>query len=312
MSPQVAAGEIISATDLTCQEINAFSERVFRTRGGRIGSGMGTLLEALWGYYVTNELSKGESTKCELVWLIGHEYNDFACIEVGSDWNSMARETELLRVEAKSMNADADESKGHFDELYARLGAHDLLLVLIWRWKPIDSLRNCPWIEGHYIGPARPIAYLRDELHLLRSGSFVDRAHCPDGCDPAVCTHHGEPLNASGNRERRTGPASCRSGSVAYAANFGGLVRMLYANSDAARRRLHEIRASSEDVHRYISLLHRHYPRLERGHYTTAEWRSVARSMKLPTEGKSKADLAELVRSQPGYMEQLRQLGQSN
>ena len=33
-----------------CMKMNEFSSNVLKTRGGRIGSGMGALLEALWGY----------------------------------------------------------------------------------------------------------------------------------------------------------------------------------------------------------------------------------------------------------------------
>ena len=41
---------------------------------------MGTLLEALWGYYVNQVLLNegGEAAACEIGWLAGHEYNDFA------------------------------------------------------------------------------------------------------------------------------------------------------------------------------------------------------------------------------------------
>ncbi len=52
LSPEQAREEVITATPVACQEINKFSEKVFKTRGGRMGSGMGVLLEALWAYYV--------------------------------------------------------------------------------------------------------------------------------------------------------------------------------------------------------------------------------------------------------------------
>ena len=50
-------------------------------------------------------------------WLAEHEYNDYACLEMDCEWNPKTREGEFFRIEAKSMNLDADESKGHFDEL---------------------------------------------------------------------------------------------------------------------------------------------------------------------------------------------------
>ncbi|HBI43024.1 MAG TPA: hypothetical protein DDY78_09235 [Planctomycetales bacterium] len=52
LSAEQARQEVIAATPIACQEINKFSEKVFKTRGGRMGSGMGVLLEALWAYYV--------------------------------------------------------------------------------------------------------------------------------------------------------------------------------------------------------------------------------------------------------------------
>ena len=41
LSPQQAQTEVIAATPVAFEEINRFSAKVFKTRGGRMGSGMG-------------------------------------------------------------------------------------------------------------------------------------------------------------------------------------------------------------------------------------------------------------------------------
>ena len=227
------SGAVVDAirtlTPNAVSEINSFSKEVLATRGGRIGSGMGLLLEALWGYYINRELlgEGGAIANCEIAWLSDHEYNDFACVERDADWDPSSRQGEILRIEAKSMNTEADESKGHFDEPKKNLGGHDLLLILVWVWDKLDDYRVFPHILDAFIDLACPLADLRDALHMARGGSFVDREACPDKCTPQDCLHHGEPLNASGIRERVKGPISCKGGNVSFAANFGGLVRML-------------------------------------------------------------------------------------
>lgn len=119
ISPQQAFEELIAATPVACQEINRFARKVFLTRGGRMGSGMGALLEALWGYYVDKgrPARKAGNEGWEIGWLPDHEYNDFACLQCGATWDASTKQGELSRIEAKSMNCDAEESKGHFDEL---------------------------------------------------------------------------------------------------------------------------------------------------------------------------------------------------
>jgi len=173
ISAQQAFEEVIAATSVACQEINQFARDVFLTRGGRMGSGMGVLLEALWGYYVDKGRPAREvgNEGWEIGWLPDNEYNDFACLQCGAVWEPASKQGELLRVEAKSMNSDAEESKGHFEELVRDLGPLDLLLVLIWAWKPADRGRVYPRIREHFIGAARPIADLRDRLHLARGGT---------------------------------------------------------------------------------------------------------------------------------------------
>lgn len=259
MTPQEAAFALKDATGRACEKINEFSQRVFRTRGGRLGSGMGILLEALWGYYVNVEL-ESEATLCEIGWVPGHEYNDFACIYRDQIWIPTSHAGELLRIEAKSMNTEADESKGHFDELISQLGEWDLLLVLAWSWDlDDDKIRVYPHIHDYFIDSARSIALLRDSLHIARKGSFVDRSNCPDRCIPELCKHHGEPLNSAGKRERRSGPTSCKPEDSSYAANFGGLVRMVKTRGQTARDVLANVCAADPVAQAYVAFIQRNF-----------------------------------------------------
>ena len=191
---------------------------------------MGLLFEGLWGYYTTSCLAVDH---LEMAWLVDHQYNDFACLDMDAEWDTRTRAGELFRAEAKSMNMGADESKAHFDELAQNIRPNDLLVVIAWRWK-LDGERNWPAVREIFIDRALPIAQFRDALHLARGGTFVDRATCPGKCQAQSCSHHGEPLNANGKRERLSGPESRRvSAKVSHAANFGGLVRMLGARGQA-------------------------------------------------------------------------------
>ena len=74
-----AADKIIAATHAAVDEVNAFTAEVFHTRGGRIGSGMGGVIEALWGFHLNSILKRDKGIEYELGWIYGHEYNDFAC-----------------------------------------------------------------------------------------------------------------------------------------------------------------------------------------------------------------------------------------
>jgi hypothetical protein len=307
MKAEEAAWIIVSATKKACEDINTFSQKVLRTRGGRIGSGMGTLIEALWGYYV-NQVLQHENTSLEIAWLSDHEYNDFACIQRDQKWETASKIGELFRVEAKSMNADAEESKGHFDELIANLNEWDLLLVIVWSWDFVDEYRVYPHIKDHFVGRAQSIAKLRDELHIARGGSFVNREKCPDECTPALCSHHGEPLNAHGKRERLSGPESTRPSNVSYAANFGGLVRMLKTGSDEARHVLRRIRAIDPTAHNYISFIHRTFPDEERNQYLTTEWKRIAHKFDISTSGLSRDQVIAQIRLLEGYQEHLRDI----
>ena len=294
------------------ERINTFTTEVFETRGGRVGSGMGGLLESLWGYFMNKEITENaDALNCEIAWLQDNEYNDFACVQRSGDWDAATKQGEFFRIEAKSMNTAADESKAHFDQLRKNLGDHDLLLVLVWKWVfAKDGIRVSPVVSDYFIGLASDVATLRDALHVARGGTFIDRTHCPDGCDSALCQHHGEPLNASGKRERKSGPASTRpSQNVSFAANFGGLVRMLKTNSNEARKELREIRKTNDTAHAYISFIHRNFPNEEKNQYLSTEWQELLKRLGMTKGDKTLDALIEEIRQQhPNYHDQLRQL----
>ena len=311
MTPSEAFSAILDLTPPAIEHINEFSRNVLKTRGGRFGSGMGTLLEALWGYYTNRELlsETSQSQEIEIAWLLGHEYNDFACVLRNEPWEPGTRSGELLRIEAKSMNIGVDESKGHFDEVAGNLGEWDLLVIPLWAWEPIEENRVYPRIKDHFIGQARPVASLRDRLHVARGGTFVDREACPDQCMPEECEHHGEPLNADGKRERASGPQSRRPSNTSFAANFGGLVRMLKTSTPEARQEFGRIRAESDVAHNFITFIHRNYPTEESNQYLVEEWKALALSHNLSWKGLSKEALIERIRLHvPDYRGELRSI----
>lgn len=243
--------------------INDFIRVTFVTRGGRMGSGMGLLLEGLWGYHMSQALV---SQGIEIAWIADNQYNDYACVDVGSDWDPQTREGELFRIEAKTMNLGADESKGHFAELATHIDPNDLLLIMTWKWVDSnDGVRCYPQVVEVFLERALPLAQLRDAMHLARGGSFVSANNCPDGCDPAVCSHAGEPLNERGKRERLSGPTTRRpSASVSFAANFGGLFRMIGTKGQTAKEELRRQRALSPIADQYVSFVNRSRGRLDR------------------------------------------------
>lgn len=288
--------------------MNEFTAKTFRTRGGRLGSGMGSLLEALWVYYMNNTLARqgGIARECEFVWLPDHQPADFACIIREADWKPASREGELFRIEAKSMNLGVDEAKGHFTNLASETSRFDHLLVLLWSWTEHDKHYVWPKVHSYFLGPSLPIIRMRDRLHLARGGSFVEMGVCPDGCSPAKCTHVGEPLNESGKRERRSGPATRRPKGVDYAANFGGLVRMLKTSGKEASGVFRSLRAESDVCHQYISLIHEYYPKEELNQYGVSEWRSFARSLRVMADGDSWEIRDAIRQSVPDYRDRLR------
>lgn len=261
-----AADKIITSTHATVDEVNAFTKQVFHTRGGRIGSGMGSVVEALWGFHLNGILKKEKNIPYELGWIYGHEYNDFACILRNEDWNPETKEGELFRVEVKSMVASADESKAHFDRLQHEFADNELLAVFLWNWAPVtnQSQNVYPAILDYFVGYALPIAQLRDVLHLERGGSFIQKGHCPDGCNIQHCSHIGEPLNASGVRERRSGPEASKGQRVSYAANFGGMLRMLGSREKSGKELLKKEYASDPTKARFIDFMARNFQRVAR------------------------------------------------
>ena len=174
--------------------------------------------------------------------------------------------------------------------------------MLLWRWQVVGAHVQ-PVVKDYFLGPAREVCEVRDALHIARGGSFVDRAQCPDNCVPAQCRHHGEPLNASGKRERDTGPASCRvSQSTSYAANFGGMVRMLKADSKKARAELRRVCRSNSTSRGYVEFVWSHLPNEEANHFTAEEWRECAARHSVPTTGLGRDALVAAVRARvPGY-----------
>ena len=300
-------GSYLSGTN---QRVNDFCSRVLRTRGGRIGSGMGGLLEALWGYSVNQILASEIQANFELAWFPEHQYHDFACVYKNTEWNSRTKEGEFFRIEAKSMNTGADESKAHFDVLLKDLDKYDALLVLVWEWKAIDEFHFSPSIIDSFFEPAKPVAILRDELHIARGGSFVSANACPDGCLPDSCTHDYEPLNKYKKRERLCGPESCRpSRNVSHAANFGGLVRMLRTQKAEARSALRRIRKEHEAADNYVAFIHRHFPKEEANHYVALEWRLLADNLGMNHKGMSKGEISSAIRANyPHYPQLLKEI----
>jgi hypothetical protein len=300
---------ITSSLDETFIRINEFCCEVMKTRGGRIGSGMGSLLEALWGYEMNKVLTDNGLNSCELAWFPGHQYHDFACVQTSRGWNPETGDGEFFRVEAKSMNSGADESKAHFDVLQAELDDYDALLLLVWSWVDIDEYHCCPQITDSFFGQAKPITQLRDALHLERGGSFVNGNACPDGCDIDDCSHKDEPLNEKSKRERLSGPQSTRpSANVSHSANFGGLVRMLKTRGESAKATFRELRRADSTIDAYISFIHKHFPSEEINHFSVSEWRRIGEQVGLNASGMSKEDIRNNVIENENYQQILRKI----
>lgn len=296
---------ILGNSAAACQRLNEFTGQVFRTRGGRIGSGMGAVIEASWGFFLNQILGEKTGHEIELAWMYGHEYNDFACVRRGVEWDADTRKGELLRIEVKSMVASADESKAHFDRLKKELIGTDLLAVFFWDWDQVPDtnggriVRVSPQVKDYFIGRALDVAELRDALHRERGGSFVKAEKCPDGCSADACAHVGEPLNASGKRERLSGPKSTRvSDSVSYAANFGGLVRMLKCSSRAARTAFRSICKQNDTAWEFVSFIHRNLPDEEENQYSKEDWKKVAVGLSLKNLPADKSELVQRVRAE--------------
>lgn len=297
--------EIIKHSRNACNRINEFSTEVLKTRGGRIGSGMGLLIEALWGYYMNIELSENP---IELGWFPDHQYNDFVCLKKNEEWNPITKDGEICRLEVKSMNRGADESKAHFDVLKSNIAPNDLLLVIIWEWRSIDEHHASPFVTDYFIGTAHQIIDLRDALHITRGGVFTSHENCPEQCECVLfCSYEGEPLNAALKRERLSGPPSARSATVSFAANFGGLIRMIKTSGEVSRLKFRQIRRNSSVAHDYISFIHRNYPNEEINQYTKSEWLKIAKFYSNQNyKGLSKNELHSIISKNPDYQERLR------
>ncbi|MBQ4447993.1 MAG: hypothetical protein II897_06835 [Clostridia bacterium] len=290
-----------------CEKMNDFSANVLKTRGGRIGSGMGALLEALWGYMMNQIIHEHSELDCEIAWFPDNQYNDFSCIKKDVVWDEMSREGEYFRIEVKSMNTGADESKAHFAALQKEIEPNDALLILVWEWRQIDETHFSPIVIDSFFDRASGVAELRDALHVARGGSFVMAGHCPDLCEDSPCRHVGEPLNASGKRERLGGPESTRpSLNVSYAANFGGLVRMIKTDNESARSVFRQIRKENAVADHYISFIHKNFPKEEKNQYTTVELRRVAAQLGIINCANNKDALYQQVSSIDGYQDALR------
>lgn len=310
MDTSLVYNEIAQISGVACQRMNEFSSRILKTRGGRIGSGMGALLEALWGYMMNEIIAKNGALDCEIAWFPDNQYNDFSCIKKNVEWNPETRDGEYFRIEVKSMNLGADESKAHFAAIKKEIENNDALLILVWKWKKIDGTHYSPFVTDSFFDKALEVAKLRDDLHCKRNGTFVDENECPDNCRQGECTHVGEPLNANKKRERLSGPESTKpSAKVSHAANFGGLVRMIKTNNDQAREELRELRKASDIADHYISFIYRNYPSEEKNQYKKAELRKIAKCMNIDDyKVLSRDNLYEEIRKHDGYQSLLRYL----
>jgi hypothetical protein len=187
------------------------------------------------------------------------------------------------------MNLDVDEAKGHFDEIQTKLSNNELLVVLLWRWVASEKgQRVYPAITDSFVNFAQPVAALRDDLHLLRGGWFNSFANCSEkpecGCTQ-LCRYEGEPINVKGVKERRVGPPSARAAKVEYAANFGGLVRMLKTSSEEMRQCIYGHCHTSPIARSYVEFIHRNLPAEERNAFKVAVWRSAADSFDVKEAG---------------------------
>ena len=164
------------------------------------------------------------------------------------------------------MVASADESKAHFDRLTSELETSELLAVFLWDWVPVSttSRKVYPCVTGHFIGSAGGVAALRDALHINRGGTFVQIGHCPDGCAAKRCRHIGEPINASGVSEQRTGPEKTKGPSVSYAANFGGLLRMLGYRGQGGQEVIAQHQAKNEAAAAFIHFMAKNFPKVRK------------------------------------------------
>lgn len=243
---------------------------------------MGSLLESLWGYQINLAVRNLGVSDFEIAWFPEHQYHDFAVVSSVQNWNPLTKFGEHFRIEAKSMQVGegVDEPKAHFNVLQRELDQNDAILLIVWKWAAYDKYRVHPEITGVYFKEAHFIATLRDELHIIRGGSFVSPGACPDLCYPQTCSHIGEPLNASGKRERASGPTATRvSRQTSHAANFGGMLRMLKSSSKESSLRTRQIIRTNFEYCNYLDFIHTHFENEERVFYFPSEWKGVASAL---------------------------------
>ena len=66
----LAAIKVQELNSRAVENLNRLAGEVLQTRGGRQGSGLGSLLEALWGFMVNKELANEHpKTLIDLAWI---------------------------------------------------------------------------------------------------------------------------------------------------------------------------------------------------------------------------------------------------
>jgi hypothetical protein len=213
------------------EKLNVFFSETFLVDSSEINYGhstrFGILFEAMWGYYMKEELQVlGYMVK----WICRNQYNDFYISDLVGNF--------ICNIEVKTLCLDSDESKSHFDALQSELLDTDLLFVSAWKWDVHDDLMKPKITESKFF-VSKEIAVMRDELHILRGGNFVNE----------------EPINASGYRERLSGPDENKPPKVTHMANFGGLVRMLGTKSKPSKIKLQEYYDAGGTCKEYIDFV---------------------------------------------------------
>jgi hypothetical protein len=216
---------------LVIEKLNKFFSETFLVDFTEINYGhstrFGILFEAMWGYYMKEELN---SIGYSLKWICKNQYNDFYIEDEHGSF--------VCNVEVKTLCLNSDESKSHFDAIQSEIHATDLLFVSAWKWDIFDKLMKPNIVKSGYFS-SKNISCMRDELHILRGGNFVG----------------GEPINVSGYRERITGPEENKPPKVNHMANFGGLVRMLGVRSKESKNKLQEFYDNNSDCRSYIDFI---------------------------------------------------------
>jgi hypothetical protein len=213
------------------EKLNEFFSETFLVDSSEINYGhstrFGILFEAMWGYYMKEEL---QSLGYMLKWICTNQYNDFYITDTCGNF--------ICNVEVKTLCLNSDESKSHFDALQSEIHDSDLLFVSAWKWDVIGELMKPLVVKSEYFS-SKSIAFMRDQLHVLRGGKFIKE----------------EPVNVSGYRERISGPEENKPPKVSHMANFGGLVRMLGTRSKESKNKLQEFYDNDSDCKSYIDFV---------------------------------------------------------